>query len=167
MDFTNWVFWLFVFVIFGCAVTYLFDPNTKGVVLESKCWEDKVKEFLSSKGEIKYIGFLNDQRADVKEYLAIVDSSIYFKLNGRTTTLPIKNVLKVELSYDITEKNVRKFMSVRPTFTKHTIYNGARIIIFTIGNDYSLDFSKIVNTTKLEKFTLMVQREIKNLENNN
>lgn len=102
------------------------------------------------------------------EYLLITENNtiVYGKYNGIIKEIQIDDVMKIDIEYNIREKNTKRILAVVPTFEKTTSLIGVIVNILTFSND---DFSNEFNVNsyevdvrlQIDKFKYIVE-EIKN-----
>lgn len=102
------------------------------------------------------------------EYLLITENNtiVYGKYNGIMKEIQIDDVMKIDIEYNIREKNTKRILTVVPTFEKTTSLTGVIVNILTFSND---DFSNEFNVNsyevdvrlQIDKFKYIVE-EIKN-----
>lgn len=94
------------------------------------------------------------------EYLLITENNtIVFVSYDNNKEININDILKVELKYNIKEKNKQKVLTVMPTFDKYTSLISIELKIFTYSNN---DLSHIF---KVSKYPNLEDRLENNLEN--
>ena len=101
------------------------------------------------------------------EYLLITENdTIVYGRYGEIKEIQIDDVMKIDIEYDIREKNTKRILAVVPTFEKTTSLIGVIVNILTFSND---DFSNEFNVNsyevdvrlQIDKFKYIVE-EIKN-----
>lgn len=101
------------------------------------------------------------------EYLLITENdTIVYGGYGIMKEIQIDDVMKIDIEYDIREKNTKRILTVVPTFEKTTSLTGVILNILTFSND---DFSNEFNVNsyevdvrlQIDKFKYIVE-EIKN-----
>ena len=101
------------------------------------------------------------------EYLLITENdTIVYGRYGEIKEIQIDDVMKIDIEYNIREKNTKRILTVVPTFEKTTSLIGVILNILTFSND---DFSNEFNVNsyevdvrlQIDKFKYIVE-EIKN-----
>ena len=101
------------------------------------------------------------------EYLLITENdTIVYGRYGEIKEIQIDDVMKIDIEYNVREKNTKRILTVVPTFEKTTSLIGVIVNILTFSND---DFSNEFNVNsyevdvrlQIDKFKYIVE-EIKN-----
>lgn len=101
------------------------------------------------------------------EYLLITENdTIVYGGYGIMKEIQIDDVMKIDIKYDVREKNTKRILAVVPTFEKTTSLIGVIVNILTFSNnDFSNEFNlnsyEVDVSLQIDKFKYIVE-EIKN-----
>lgn len=122
----------------------------------------EAKKYLVKKGKIKFFTYCKNDN-----YYGIVDNDLWICGNGRLFRIQIENIMKTELKYHVIEKNKMKFMTIMPTFDKHTRLVKFELVIYArVGSDTNLVFTpQIVDLQRIEKLQMLLNEMIEEGKN--
>ena len=109
---------------------------------------NRVKKNVNDKYENYKFSLFNDNGS---EYLLITENNtIVFTTYDTNKEININDILKVELKYNIKEKNKQKVLTVMPTFDKDTSLISIELKIFTYSNNDLSHIFKVIRYPNLE-----------------
>lgn len=117
----------------------------------------KVRQRLSKNGKEKYFAYFKND-----EYLAVIDNYLHVKVGRLKGKTNLNNVMGTEIKYHVSERNRMRFMSVMPTFDKHTRLVKIELILYRRGeSDVNLILNPdIVSDQRIKKLKMVIDEII-------
>lgn len=97
------------------------------------------------------------------EYLLITENnSIVYSKYNEIKEIQIDDVMRIDIKYDVREKNTKRILAVVPTFEKTTSLTGVILNILTFSNnDFSNEFNlnsyEVDVSLQIDKFKYLVE----------